>query len=114
MNRNDIMKCLDSVTSTYPPSTKPKSLNLDKWIVVMKKDQKPSLSSAKGGWLYFDILCYVDKGSILPLDGLVENAKAVLRKLDVEFTGIETPDFFDNELEAFMISFEIRIPKEVG
>ena len=114
MNRNDIMKCLDSVAGTYPPSTKPKSQDLAKWIVVMKKDQKPSLSSSKGGWLYFDILCYVDKGSILPLDGLVEDAKAALRKLDVEFTGIETPDFFDTELEAFMISFEIRIPKEVG
>ena len=114
MNRNDIMKCLDSVAATYPPSTKPKSNGLAEWIVVMKKDQKPSLSSSKGGWLYFDILCYVDKGSILPLDSLVERAKSALRQLEVEFTGIETPDFFDTEFEAFMISFEIRIPKEVG
>lgn len=114
MNRNDIMTCLDSIANVYPPMTKPKSLNLAEWIVVMKKDQKPSLSSSKGGWLYFDIMCYVDKGSILPLDNLMTKAKSALKKMGVEFTGIETPDFFDTELEAFMVSFEIRIPKEVG
>ena len=114
MNRNGIMLCLKPVAPTFPPATKPKSQKLANWVVVMKKDQKPSLSSAKGGWLYFDIMCYVDGGSILPLDNLVSQAKSVLRKQDVEITGVETPDFFDNELEAFMISFEVRIPKEVG
>lgn len=112
MNRTDIMKCLDEVAKTYPPATK--SGRLDKWIVVMKKNQQPSLSSSKGGWLYFDIMCYVDKGSIIPLDGLMESAKASLKKLGVELTGVETQDFYDTELEAFMNSFEIRIPKEVG
>ena len=112
MNRNGIMKCLDSVAPTFPPATKSKKLS--KWIVVMRKNQRPSLSSNKGGWLYFDIMCYVEKGSILPLDQLVEDAKAAIRKEGLEFTGVETPDFYDTELEAFMISFEIRIPKEVG
>ena len=112
MNRNDIMGYLDSVAPTYPPSTK--SEPGDKWIVVMKKNQTPSVSSNKGGWLYFDILCYVDKASILPLDNLMESAKAVLRREGVELTGVETQDFYDTELEAFMNSFEIRIPKEVG
>ena len=112
MNRNDIMNYLDTVAKTYPPATK--SGKLDKWIVVMKKNQQPSLSSKKGGWLYFDIMCYVDKGSILPLDRLMETAKTVLKNLGVELTGIETQDFYDTELEAFMNSFEIRIPKEVG
>lgn len=111
MNRNDIMKCLDSVAKTFPPSTK--SGNYNQWIVVMKKNQQPSLSSKKGGWLYFDIMCYVDKGSIMPLDGLLERAKAALKQVDVEFTGVETPDFYDTEIGAFMNSFEIRIPKEV-
>lgn len=112
MNRNDIMGYLDSVAKTYPPATK--SGPLSQWIVVMKKNQQPSLSSSKGGWLYFDIMCYVDKGSILPLDGLMERAKAALKTRGVELTGVETQDFYDTELEAFMNSFEIRIPKEVG
>lgn len=112
MNRNDIMGYLDSVAKTYPPATK--SGTLSQWIVVMKKNQQPSLSSSKGGWLYFDIMCYVDKGSILPLDGLVEKAKATLKQKGIELTGVETQDFYDTELEAFMNSFEIRIPKEVG
>lgn len=112
MNRTDIMNSLDAVASTFPPATK--SGKLDRWIVVMKKHQQPSLSNSKGGWLYFDIMCYVDSGSILPLDKLMENAKATLKNLGVEFTGVETQDFYDTELEAFMNSFEIRIPKEVG
>lgn len=112
MTRTDIMNCLDSVAKTYPPSTK--SGYLDKWIVVLRKHQQPSLSSKKGGWLYFDIMCYVDKGSIMPLDGLMNEAKQALKKAGVEITGVETQDFYDNELEAFMNSFEIRIPKEVG
>lgn len=114
MNRNDIMECLDSVAKTYPPATKSGKLN--EWIVVMKKNQRPSLSSSKGGWLYFDIMCYVDSGSIIPLDGLMERAKDALKKngKEIEFTGVETQDFYDTELEAFMNSFEIRIPKEVG
>lgn len=112
MNRTDIMNLLDTVAKTYPPATK--SGTLDKWIVVMKKNQQPSLSSSKGGWLYFDIMCYVDKGSILPLDELMRSAKAVMKKEGVEVTGVETQDFYDTELEAFMNSFEIRIPKEVG
>lgn len=114
MNRNDIMKCLDSVAKTFPPATK--SDKLDEWVVVKKKNQQPSLSSSKGGWLYFDIMCYVNDSSIIPLDGLVERAKNTLRQngKGLELTGIETPDFHDTELEAFMISFEIRIPKEVG
>ena len=112
MNRTDIMCCLDSVAKTFPPATKSEELN--EWIVVMKKHQQPSLSCSKGGWLYFDIMCYVDAGSILPLDALMEKAKAALKnEKGIEFTGIETQDFFDSELEAFMNSFEIRIPKEV-
>ena len=112
MNRIDIMNILDTVAPTFPPATK--SGKLDKWIVVMKKNQQPSLSSKKGGWLYLDIMCYVDRSSILPLDGLIETAKTVLKTAGVELTGVETPDFHDTELEAFMNSFEIRIPKEVG
>ncbi len=111
MTREEIMKCLDSVAPTFPPFVK--TGNIDKWIVVKKKNQRPSLASSKAGWLYFDILCYVDKGSIIPLDGLLEAAKKALRTTRVEFTGIETPDFFDDQLEAYMNSFEIRIPKEV-
>ena len=112
MNRVEIMDCLDNVAKTFPPATK--SGRLKEWIVVMKKNQQTSLSNSKGGWLYFDIMCYVDKGSIIPLDGLMERAKSALKKKKgIEFTGIETQDFFDNELEAFMNSFEIRIPKEV-
>lgn len=113
MNRVEIMNCLDAVAKTFPPATK--SEELSEWIVVMKRNQQPSLSNSKGGWLYFDIMCYVDKGSIIPLDGLMERAKAALKqRKGIEFTGIETQDFFDTELEAFMNSFEIRIPKEVG
>lgn len=112
MNRNDIMDYLDTVAPTYPIATK--SGKLDSWIVVTKKNQIPSLSSKKGGWLYLDIQCYVDKGSILPLDSLMCRAKKVLKKYHIELTGVETPDFYDTELEAFMNSFEIRIPKEVG
>lgn len=112
MNRQDIMAYLDSVAPTYPPATK--SGTLAQWIVVMKKNQQPSLSSSKGGWLYFDIMCYVDKGSILPLDGLMKRAKTALRNKGIELTGVETQDFYDTELGAFMNSFEIRIPKEVG
>lgn len=111
MDRNDIMRLLDPVAKTFPPATK--SGELDKWLVVMKKNQQPSLSSNKGGWLYFDIMCYVDKGSILPLDGLMKSAKTALKVEAIEFTGVETPDFYDTELEAFMNSFEIRIPMEV-
>lgn len=114
MNRFEIMDYLEQfVAKTFPPATK--SEELSEWIVVMKKSQQPSLSNSKGGWLYFDIMCYVDKGSIIPLDGLVKRAKDALRqKSEIELTGIETQDFFDTELEAFMNSFEIRIPKEVG
>ena len=112
MNRTDVMNALDAVAKTFPPATK--SGTLDKWIVVMKKNQQPSLSSKKGGWLYFDIMCYVDSGSILPIDELMENAKSALKNIGIEITGVETPDFYDTELEAFMTSFEIRIPKEVG
>lgn len=112
MNRNDVMSLLDGVAKTFPPATK--SGTLDKWIVVMKKNQQPSLSTRKGGWLYFDIMCYVDKGSILPLDKLMKDAKTALKIDGIEITGVETPDFYDTELEAYMTSFEIRIPKEVG
>lgn len=112
MNRSDIMSALDSIAKTYPPATKTEPL--DRWIVVMKKNQQPSLSSSKGGWLYFDIMCYVDKSSIMPLDTFLSDAKTALKISGIEITGVETPDFYDTELEAFMTSFEIRIPKEVG
>lgn len=112
MNRLDIMNKLDEVAKTFPPATK--TGKLSRWIVVMKKNQQPSLSSNKGGWLYFDILCYVDKSSILPIDVLMDAAKSAVAEIGVELTGVETQDFYDTELEAFMNSFEIRIPKEVG
>lgn len=111
MNRVKLMNILNSVAKTFPPATKSGKLN--KWIVVMKKNQQASLNSTKGGWLYYDILCYVDKSSILPLDNLLENAKQAVRANDIELTGVETQDFYDTELEAFMNSFEIRFPKEV-
>lgn len=111
MNRESIMKMLDTVAKTFPPATK--SGNLDKWIVLMRKRQTPSLASSKGGWLYFDVMCYVDSNSIMPLDGMVEQAKEVLHRNGIELTGVETQDYYDNEMKAFMISFEIRFPKEV-
>lgn len=112
MNRRELMDILGKVAKTFPPATKTGKLN--KWIVLMRKNQQPSLSSKKGGWLYFDIMCYVDKNSILPIDDLMDEAKQVIRNSGVELTGVETQDFYDTELEAFMNSFEIRIPKEVG
>lgn len=113
MDRNDLMNCLDSVAPTFPPATKSGKLN--QWIVVRRKHQQSSLSNRKGGWLYFDIMCYVEHSSILPLDALMNSARQAVKSLKhVEITGIETQDFHDTELEAFMTSFEIRIPKEVG
>ena len=112
MNRIELMNKLDKVAKTFPPATK--TGKLSKWIVLMKKNQQPSLSSNRGGWLYFDIMCYVDKNSILPIDNLMDEAKSVIKESGVEITGVETQDFYDTELEAFMNSFEIRIPKEVG
>lgn len=112
MNRIKLMNKLGKVAKTFPPATKSGKLN--KWIVLMKKNQQVSLSSNKGGWLYFDVMCYVDKSSILPIDDLMNKAKQVMRRSGVELTGVETQDFYDTELEAFMNSFEIRIPKEVG
>ena len=112
MTRTELMNTLQTVAKTFPPSTKSGKLN--KWIVVMKKNQQPSLSSSKGGWLYYDIMCYVDNNSILPIDNLMEQAKKAVRSIGVELTGVETQDFYDTELEAFMTSFEVRFPKEVG
>lgn len=112
MNRNSIMEILDSCAKVFPPSTKKEQLR--EWIVVKFQNQQPSISSTKGGWQYVDIMCYVDKNSILPLDRLMQKSKLALKSAGAELTGVETPDFYDSELEAFMRSFQIRIPKEVN
>ena len=113
MTRKDLMETLKkNVCPTFPLSKK--SGTIPRWLVVASKSQIPSVSTTRGGWQYYDIMCYVTDNSIFELDKLIQDTKSCLKTLKVELTGVETPDFHDTELNAYMKSIEIRIAKEVN
>lgn len=80
----------------------------------MKKPAMASVNNRKGIFEYWEVLCYVPAYSMVDLDELQMEAIDKLLPLGVEITGSLGADFYDPELEAYMTSVEIRVPKTLG
>lgn len=80
-------------------------------LILAKKPMVGSANNSIAGFQLWEVMCYVPSTSMIALDILTEQVMTVLKKLDVELTGNTTPEFYDEQLKAYMVSIEFRIPK---
>lgn len=109
MTRIELTETLNSLYPTYQIGMNPNGRR--DYLVLARKPQMGS-TNPYGCWEYWEVMCYCPK-TLLLLDTVVDNVLGVLRTLDIELTGNITPDFYDEDVKAYMRSIEFRIPKEV-
>lgn len=109
MERKEIFDIANALYPTYWIS-QPIGECADSYIVLKYKSQSPSIENSKAGWQYVDVMLYVPKSSILPLDKMADDIITAFKDR-LEFTGNITPDFIDVDSKAIMRSIEFRIPK---
>lgn len=80
-------------------------------LILSKKSGMGSTENSLGSFQYWEVMCYVPATSMLALDNLVTQVEETLKELDVELTYNNTPEFYDEVLQAYMISVEFRTIK---
>lgn len=97
----------------YPISAK-RGQDIKDWIVIKAGLELRGGASDRGGWQYYEALCYTNQTSIAPVDSMIDRVKEWLKDRDeIELSGTITPDFYDDQLGAYMRSIGFRLPKEV-
>lgn len=80
-------------------------------IILKRISPVKSRSNSLAGWSYWSVMCYAPGNSMLIVDDMFYRVKDLFKNHPViEITGDETPDYYDDELEAYMRSLDIRIP----
>lgn len=110
----DIYKHLStSGVETYSPGQK-KGECAEPYVVVKDAGttQIPGFSSTQ---TLYDIMCYVPKDRFTLLEQYVEQVEAVMKQLKpmIMPTYFKTPSFFDDTVQAYMISIQYRNPKKI-
>ena len=82
-------------------------------LVLRKMPSMASASNSLGVYIYWQVMCYVPKHSILALDNLVEQVTNALKANKIELTNRFGEDFYDDEVDAYMTFVEFRAPKSM-
>lgn len=101
---------IDNGIDTYPPAQKVGDCK-DFYTVL-----KPSGATQKGTFSteihYYDLLCYAPRNKFVQLLDYVVRCKEVMAKEPIfpalMPTGVETPPFFDDTNNSYMISVQYR------
>lgn len=112
MNRKTLHDELSKVAEVSQLSNR-KGVIKKNTLILRKKPSMPSVNSAFGARLYWEVMCYVPETSILPLDKLVDDVIAVLKELGVDITNSFGEDYHDEEFKAYMSSVEFITPKSI-
>lgn len=111
MLRNEVFDKLNSLYSTYAIGQK-KDLCTSPYFVIKFDNQSVSTESKKGAIQNFEVLVYVPDTGIAPLDGIVKEVIDLFKDdKSIEFTGNITPDYHDEEKDAYMRSIQFIKPK---
>lgn len=92
----------------YSPSTKTGQC-MSPYIVI-KRDGGSSHSSFSTDIVYYTILIYVPQKEYSTVEQIVNNVKSSLKTLApiIRPTGFETPSYYDDGVEAHMISVQYK------
>lgn len=110
----DIYKHLSANgVETYSPGQK-KGECTEPYVVVKDAGttQIPGFSSTQ---TLYDVMCYVPKNRFTLLEQYVEQVEAVMKQLKpmIMPTYFKTPSFFDDTVQAYMISIQYRNSKKI-
>lgn len=104
-----ILDCLiNKGIDAYPPATK-KGICTKEYVVV-KASGSSQINSYTSEVHYYDIMCYVPQNKYTSLESFKKEVKEELNKLFPMIipTGEETPDYYDEEFKAHMVSIMYR------
>ena len=101
---------IDNGIDTYPPAQKTGDCKSP--YVVLKDEGSTPVIGMSSEYHYYTILCYVPKDDYTMLSQFVAEVKQVMSKSPIypmlKPTGTETPSFFDDSFNAYMISVQYR------
>lgn len=97
----------------YPPGQH-QGLCTEPYVVVKEGNQIPSIQSNRLGQKVIDIIVFVPLISYVALDPYVRNVRTALKGINgLRKTGTETPAITDDAKEAYTMSIEYIILKEL-
>ena len=107
MDRKIIHNALSKVATVRQLSNRKGTITRNT-LILSKKSKMSSISNSLSGFQYWEVMCYVPATSMLALDNLVKEVETTLKNIGVELTNSNTPEFYDEQLKAYMISVEFR------
>lgn len=101
---------IDNGIDVYPPATK--KGDCKDFYAVLKDDGASQVGSFSSEYHYYTLLCYAPKDKYVELLRFVESCKEVMEKEPIfpmlMPTGTQTPSFYDDTFNAYMISIQYR------
>lgn len=101
---------IDAEIDTYPPGQKVGDCTAA--YCVLKDAGATNIPGYSSEEHYYDLMCYVPRDKYFSLAGFVAQCKEVMAQAPIYPmlmpTGIETPSFFDDTFNAYMISVRYR------
>ena len=99
---------IENSIDVYPPAThKGECL---KEYAVLKEDGSSQMLSFSTETQYYTIMCYVPKNKYTELKRFVRKCEKCMEGLApmIMPTGLKTPDFYDDDKKAYMVSIQYR------
>lgn len=92
----------------YPPATH-KGECLSQYV-VLKEDGSSQAFSFSTETQYYTLLCYVPKNKYTDLKRFVNRCEKCISELSpmIMPTGLKTPDYYDDDKKAHMVSIQYR------
>ena len=101
---------IDAGIDTYPPAQK--TGDCKDFYVVLKDDGASQIGSFSSERHFYTLLCYAPRKKYSQLLDFVERCKKVMAEAPIYPmlmpTGTQTPSFFDDSFNAYMISVQYR------
>lgn len=101
---------VDNEVDTYPPDVKYGDCKAP--YAVLKDSGSAKIAQFSSQYRYYELLCYVPKGAYKDLMPFVDKCKEVMARQPIYPmlmpTGTETPSYFDDTYNAYMISIQYR------
>lgn len=101
---------IDAGIDTYAPAQK--KGDCKDFYVVLKDDGASQIGNFSSERHYYTLLCYAPRTKYLELMDFVNRCKEVMSKEPIfpmlMPTGVETPSFYDDTFNAYMISVQYR------
>lgn len=115
MNEENIRKnIMDSLTKLYPtyPISTHKGKCKNPYFVVKFNDSDKSVYNSLAIFQKLEVMAYIPGTSISNLDSILEKARENLKGI-CEYSGKCTSDYYDEDKEAFMKSYQFTFPRTI-